>query len=54
MDPKKLWSQILNCNTIENNMTPLRDWNSYLKSIYEFLNSMVTIPFFPTKDEFFL
>ena len=51
LDPKKFWSQILNRNTKENNMIPLRDWNSYLKSIYEFPNAMDTIPIVPTKDE---
>jgi hypothetical protein len=29
------------------------DWNSYLKSIYEFPNVMDTIPIFPTKDVIF-
>jgi hypothetical protein len=53
LDPKKLWSQILNCNTKENNSIPLRDWNSYLKSLYEFPNAMDTIPIIPTKEEFF-
>jgi hypothetical protein len=53
MDPKKFWSQILNHNTKENNMIPLRDWNSYLKSLYEFPNSMDTIPIVPTEDAVF-
>jgi hypothetical protein len=48
LDSKKLWRQILICNTKENNMIPLRDWNSYLKSLYEFPNSMETIPIVPT------
>jgi hypothetical protein len=34
-------------------MIPLRDWNSYLKSIYEFPNAMDTIPIVPTEDEVF-
>jgi hypothetical protein len=34
-------------------MIPLRDWNSYLKIIYEFPNAMDTIPIVPTKDEAF-
>jgi hypothetical protein len=34
LDPKKFWSQILKHNTKENNRIPLRDWNSYLKSVY--------------------
>ena len=34
-------------------MIPLRDWNSYLKSIYEFHNAMDTISIVPTKDEVF-
>jgi hypothetical protein len=29
------------------------DWNSYLKSLYEFPNSMDTIPIVPTKEEVF-
>jgi hypothetical protein len=33
LDPKKFWRQILSCNTKENYMIPLRDWNSYLKSL---------------------
>jgi hypothetical protein len=52
-DIQKFWSQILNRNTKENNMIPLRDWNSYLKSLYEFPNAMDTIPIVPTKDEVF-
>jgi len=50
LDPEKFWSQILNRNTKKNNTIPLRDWNSYLKSIYEFPNSMDTIPIVPTKE----
>jgi hypothetical protein len=53
LDPNKLWSQILNRNTKENNMIPLRDWNSYLKSLFEFPNAMDTIPIVPTEDEVF-
>ena len=53
MDPKKFWSQILKCNTKENNRIPLRDSNSYLKSLYEFPNAMDTIPIIPTKEEVF-
>jgi hypothetical protein len=53
LDPKKFWSQILNRNTKENNRIPLRDWNSYLKSLYEFPNAMDTIPIVPTKEEVF-
>jgi hypothetical protein len=53
LDPKKFWSQILKRNTKENNRIPLRDWNSYLKSLYEFPNAMDTIPIFPTKEEVF-
>jgi hypothetical protein len=34
-------------------MIPLKDWNSYLKNIYEFPNTMDTIPNVPTKDEVF-
>jgi hypothetical protein len=53
MDPKKLWSQILSRNTKENNRIPSRDCNSYLKILYEFPNSMETIPIIPTKEEVF-
>jgi hypothetical protein len=53
LDPKKIWRQILNRNTKENNTIPLRDWNSYLKILYEFPNSMDTIHIVPTKDEVF-
>jgi hypothetical protein len=53
IDPKKFWSQILNRNTKENDMIPLRDWNSYLKSIYEFLNSMDTFQIVSTEDVVF-
>jgi len=34
-------------------MIPLREWNSYLKSIYEFPNSMDTIPIVSTEDAIF-
>jgi hypothetical protein len=30
-DPKKLWRKIPTRKTKENNMIPLRNWNSYLK-----------------------
>jgi hypothetical protein len=53
LDPKKFSSQILKHNTKENNRIPLRDWNSYLKSLYEFPNAMGTIPIVPTKEEVF-
>jgi hypothetical protein len=53
LDPKKLWRQIIIHNTKENNMIPLREYNSYLKSLYEFPNAMYTIPIVPTKDEVF-
>ena len=47
MDPKRLWRQIINRNTKENNRIPLRDWNSYLKSLYELPNAMDTISIVP-------
>jgi hypothetical protein len=50
LDPKKFWRQILKRNTNENNRIPLRDWNSYLKIIFEFPNAMDTIPIVPTKE----
>jgi hypothetical protein len=34
-------------------MIPLRDWDSYLKSFYEFPHAMDTIPIVPTEDGFF-
>jgi hypothetical protein len=34
-------------------MVLLRDWNSYLKSLYEFPNDMDTIPIVPLEDEVF-
>ena len=43
LDPKKFCSQILKHNTKENNRIPLTDWNSYLKSLYEFPNAMDTV-----------
>jgi hypothetical protein len=53
LDPKKFWRKILIHNTKENNMIPLRDWNSYLKSLYDFPNANGTIPIVPTKEEVF-
>jgi hypothetical protein len=53
LDPKKFWSQILKHNTKKNNRIPLREWNSYLKSLYKFPNAMDTIPIVPTKEEVF-
>ena len=53
LDPKTFWSQFLNHNTKENNRIPLRNWNSYLKILYEFPNAMDTIPIVTTYDEFF-
>jgi hypothetical protein len=53
LDPKKFWSQILKCNTKENNRIPLMDWNSYIKILYEFPNAMDTIPIVPMKEEVF-
>jgi hypothetical protein len=34
-------------------MIPLREWNSYLKSLYVFRNAMDTIPIVLTNDEVF-
>jgi hypothetical protein len=51
MDPKKFCRKIIIHDTKEYNMIPLRDWNSYVKSIYEFPNSMYTIPILPIEDE---
>ena len=33
--PKKLWRQILNRKTKDNNKISLHDWNSYLKKLYD-------------------
>ena len=33
--PKKLWRQILTCKTKEDNKIALKDWNFYLKKLYE-------------------
>jgi hypothetical protein len=53
LDPKKFRSQIINRNAKENNMIPLKDWNSYLKILYEFCNAMDTIHIVSTEDEVF-
>ena len=50
LDPKKFWSQILKCNTKENNRIHLTNWNSYLKILHEFPNAMDTISIVPTKE----
>jgi hypothetical protein len=34
-------------------MIPLRDWNSYLESLYEFPNAMKTIHIVPIEDKVF-
>jgi hypothetical protein len=34
-------------------MIPLKDWNSYLKSIYEFPNALYTFQNVPIDDEVF-
>jgi hypothetical protein len=51
LHPKKLWRQILTRNTKENNIIPLREWNSYLKILYEFHNAIDTIRIVSTEDE---
>ena len=35
MDPNKLWRQILTRKTKADNMIVLKDWNSYLRMLYE-------------------
>ena len=50
LDPKNLWSQILNHNTKENNIIPLREWNYYFKSLYKLPKAMDTIPIVPIKE----
>jgi hypothetical protein len=42
IDPKKFWRQILTHKTKENNRIPLKDWNFYLKNIYNPLMSWTT------------
>jgi hypothetical protein len=53
LDPKKLWRRIINCIAKENNMIPLKECNSYLKSLYEFPNTMDTILDVPIENAFF-
>jgi hypothetical protein len=53
LDPKKLWRQILSCGTKENNMIPSRDYNSYLKKLYESPNGMDNIQTLSIEDFFF-
>ena len=36
--PKNFWRQILTSKSKENNKIALKDWDSYLKNIYESLN----------------
>ena len=35
VSPKKFWRKILTRKTKENNKIALKDWNSYLKNLYE-------------------
>ena len=37
--PKKFWRQILTRKTKEDNKIALKDWNSYLKMLYESLDT---------------
>jgi hypothetical protein len=53
LDPKKFWRQILTHKTKENNMIHLRDWNSYLKNIYESPDVMDNIQTLSTEEEVF-
>jgi hypothetical protein len=53
LDPKKLWRQILSHKTNENNMITLRDYNSYLKNMYESPNVMNKIQTLSRKEEAF-
>jgi hypothetical protein len=53
IDPKKFWRQILTRKTKENNKIPLKDWNFYLKNMYESPNVMDNMPNNSTKDEVF-
>jgi hypothetical protein len=43
----------LTCKTKENNMIPLKDWNSYLKNIYESPIVVDNIPNVSIEDEVF-
>ena len=53
MAPKKLWSQILTRKTKEDNKIPLKDWNSYLKKLYESLDIRYNIQTLITTKEVF-
>ena len=53
MDPKKFLRQILTRKTKEDNKIALKDWNSYLKKIYESPNIKDNIQTFFTKKEVF-
>jgi hypothetical protein len=53
IDSKKLWRKILTRKTKENNNIPLKDWNLYLKNLYESPNIMDNMPNGSTKDGVF-
>ena len=55
MAPKKFWRQILTYKTKQDNKISLKDWNSYLKNIYEspnFIDNFETL--FRTEEVFSL
>ena len=54
MAPKKFQRQILTCKRKEDNKISLKDWNSYLKTLYESLDTRDTIQTLLTTKEVFL
>jgi hypothetical protein len=53
LDLKKFWRKLVIHKNKENNMIPLKDRNSYFKSLYKFSNAMDTIPNIPPHDKVF-
>ena len=53
VDPTKLWRKIITCKTKEDNKIDLKDWNYYLKKIYESLHIRDNIQTLLTTKEFF-
>ena len=53
MAPKKLWRKILTRKTKEDNKIALKDWNSYLKTLYESLDMRDNIQTLLTMKEVF-
>ena len=53
MAPKKFWRKILTRKTKEDNKIALKDWNSYLKKLYESLDIKYNIQTLLTTKEVF-